>query len=184
VGDGLDLASAYDAAHEAAQWVRRQRRPAVLHLRTVRLMGHAGADAEVAYRPAAEIAADLDLDPLLGTARELVRAGVLTTAEALARYDEIGWQVRKVAEEVLGEAKLRTAAEVVAPLAPRRPVRVARAVADTGAALAMTPPGVATTQPVSTPATTSAPGSGSGALVVPRPAPPPSRAARPNRPGR
>jgi 2-oxoisovalerate dehydrogenase E1 component len=35
-----------------------------------------------------------------------------------------------VAEEVLGEPKLASAADVVAPLAPRRPVRVARAVTD------------------------------------------------------
>ncbi len=40
-------AATYDAAGEAAAWVRRERRPAVLHLRMVRLMGHAGADAEV-----------------------------------------------------------------------------------------------------------------------------------------
>ena len=48
----------------------------------------------------------------------------------LARYDEIGWQVRTIAEEVIGEPKLATAAEVVAPLAPRRPARVARPLAD------------------------------------------------------
>ena len=54
--DGCDLAATYDAAIEAAGWVRRQRRPAVLHLRIVRLMGHAGADAEVGYRSAGEIA--------------------------------------------------------------------------------------------------------------------------------
>ena len=35
------------------------RRPAFLHLRTVRLMGHAGSDVEAAYRTPAEIAADL-----------------------------------------------------------------------------------------------------------------------------
>ncbi len=134
--DGLDLAAAYDSAVEAARWVRRQRRPAVLHLRTVRLLGHAGADAEVGYRPAAEISAELALDPLPATARELVRAGAATTAEVLARYDEIGWLVRRIAEEVLVEAKLTTAAEVVAPLAPRRPVRVARAVAEAGTTLA------------------------------------------------
>jgi 2-oxoisovalerate dehydrogenase E1 component len=38
--------------------------------------------------------------------------------------------VRNIAEEVLGEAKLKDAAEIIAPLAPRRPVRVARSVAD------------------------------------------------------
>jgi 2-oxoisovalerate dehydrogenase E1 component len=128
--DGCDLAATYDAASAMADWVREQRRPAVLHLRMVRLMGHAGADAEVGYRSKAEIAAGLERDPLLATAMLLVGSGLLTPQDLLARYDEVGWQVRRVAEEVLAEPKLASVAEVVAPLAPRRPVRVARAVAD------------------------------------------------------
>ncbi|MEU4679926.1 thiamine pyrophosphate-dependent enzyme [Micromonospora sp. NPDC023737] len=128
--DGGDPVQAYAVAAEAAAWVRRHRRPALLHLRTVRLMGHAGADAETAYRSPAEIAADLDLDPVAAMARLLVEAGVASGEELLGRYDHIGWQVRRIAEEVIGEPKLTAAADVVAPLAPRRPVRVARAVAE------------------------------------------------------
>ena len=128
--DGCDLAEAYDVASEAADWVRRHRRPAVLHLSTVRLMGHAGADAEVAYRSTAEIGRDVERDPLVATGRLLVEAGLATPEDLLARYDEIGWQVRKVAEEVLGEPKLSSASEVVSALAPRRPVRVSRRVAE------------------------------------------------------
>ncbi|MEU7947944.1 thiamine pyrophosphate-dependent enzyme [Micromonospora taraxaci] len=131
--DGADPVRAYAVAAEAAAWVRRNRRPAVLHLRTVRLMGHAGADAESAYRSPAELAEDLDRDPVAATARLLVDAGVATGEELLARYDETGWQVRRLAEEVLGEPKLTSAADVVSALAPRRPVRVARAVADAAA---------------------------------------------------
>ncbi|WUR58589.1 thiamine pyrophosphate-dependent enzyme [Micromonospora chokoriensis] len=131
--DGADPVRAYAVATEAAAWVRRNRRPAVLHLRTVRLMGHAGADAESAYRSPAELAEDLDRDPVAATARLLVDAGVATGEELLARYDETGWQVRRLAEEVLGEPKLASAADVVSALAPRRPVRVARAVADAAA---------------------------------------------------
>ncbi|RKN50981.1 transketolase C-terminal domain-containing protein [Micromonospora endolithica] len=128
--DGGDVVGTYAVAAEAAAWVRRHRRPAVLHLSTVRLMGHAGADAETAYRGTAEIEADLDRDPVAATAATLVRAGVASGADLLARYDRIGWEVRRVAEEVLDEPKLTTPAEVVTPLAPRRPARVARAVAD------------------------------------------------------
>ncbi|MEV4713258.1 thiamine pyrophosphate-dependent enzyme [Micromonospora sp. NPDC049374] len=131
--DGADLVGTYEVAAEAAAWVRRHRRPAVLHLTTVRLMGHAGADAESAYRPASEITADVARDPVVATARLLVDAGLASGPELLDRYDEIGWQVRRIAEEVLDEPKLADAAEVIAPLAPRRPVRVALAVADAGA---------------------------------------------------
>ncbi|MFY1583060.1 thiamine pyrophosphate-dependent enzyme [Micromonospora sp. WMMD734] len=127
--DGTDPVAVHAVAAEAAGWVRRHRRPAVLHLRTVRLLGHAGADAEQAYRSTAEIAADEARDPVLATARLLVEAGVATGEELLARYDERGWQVRRTAEEVLDEPKLAAVAEVVAPLSPRRPSRVAAAVA-------------------------------------------------------
>jgi 2-oxoisovalerate dehydrogenase E1 component len=134
--DGCDLAATYDAAVRAAEYVREERRPAVLHLSTVRLMGHAGADAEMAYRTPAEITADIERDPLLRSARQIVAAGLLTPEELLARYDEVGWLVRRVAEEVIGEPKLTTAAEIMAPLAPRRPVRVARAVTEAADAAA------------------------------------------------
>ncbi|MFJ8578471.1 thiamine pyrophosphate-dependent enzyme [Micromonospora sp. NPDC093277] len=131
--DGTDPVETYRVAEQAAGWVRRHRRPAVLHLTTVRLMGHAGADAETAYRSPAEISADLARDPLLATARLLVATGYATGEELLARYDERGWQVRRIAEEVLDEPKLASPAEVVAELAPRRPARLSRALADAAA---------------------------------------------------
>ncbi|BFU46255.1 transketolase C-terminal domain-containing protein [Krasilnikovia sp. MM14-A1004] len=138
--DGCDLAATYEAAAEAAAWVREHRRPAVLHLSMVPLLRPAGADAgraangiPAARTPADRLAEDLARDPLVGAARLLVEAGLAGPDELIARYDEVGWQVRKVAEEVLSEPKLTTAAEVVAPLAPRRPVRVARTVADVAA---------------------------------------------------
>jgi 2-oxoisovalerate dehydrogenase E1 component len=128
--DGCDLAAAYDAAVDAVSYVREQRRPAVLHLTMVRLMGHAGSDAEIAYRSSDELARDVARDPVIGSARLLVEAGLATPAEVIERYDELGWRVRKVAEEVLGEPKLGSAAQVLAPLAPRRPLRVATSVAE------------------------------------------------------
>jgi len=128
--DGCDPTTAYDMAVKAADWVRAERRPAILHLTMVRLMGHAGADAEVAYRSASEIAADVARDPLVATATLLVRAGLISVADLLARYDEVGWEVRRIAEEVIAEPKLGSVAEIVAPLAPRRPVRVSRAIAE------------------------------------------------------
>ncbi|MEU3454207.1 thiamine pyrophosphate-dependent enzyme [Micromonospora sp. NPDC006766] len=131
--DGTDPVEAYRVADQAATWVRRHRRPAVLHLSTVRLMGHAGADAETAYRSPAELDADAARDPLLATARLLVAAGYATGEELLARYDERGWQVRRIAEEVLDEPKLASPAEVLAELAPRRPVRISQAVAEAAA---------------------------------------------------
>jgi len=131
--DGCDVAATFDAATEATAWVRRHRRPAMLHLTTVRLMGHAGADAETAYRAPGDIERDVARDPLVATARLLVAAGLARPEEIVSRYDEVGWQVRKVAEEVLSEPKLEGPADIAAPLAPRRPVRVAKGIAEAAA---------------------------------------------------
>ncbi len=72
---GHDPAEVLGVASELAGWVRERRRPAVLHLRTVRYLSHAGADAEMAYRTPQAIRADYERDPILGTARWLVSAG-------------------------------------------------------------------------------------------------------------
>jgi 2-oxoisovalerate dehydrogenase E1 component len=123
--DGADLADSYDAAVSAADWVREHRAPAFLHLRTVRLGGHAGTDVESAYRTPAEIAADAARDPLLGTARLLVEAGALTPAQILDQYDAVRTRILAVAEALAGTPQLSTAEQVMAPIAPRRPAIVA-----------------------------------------------------------
>src|SRR5262249_8236176 len=53
--DGADALATLDAATDIIDDVRATRRPAILHLRTVRFMGHAGSDVEMAYRSEREI---------------------------------------------------------------------------------------------------------------------------------
>ncbi len=138
--DGADPAACLDVAVRAADWVREHRAPAFLHLRTVRLMGHAGSDVESAYRSRAEILADYARDPLLGSARLLVAEGVRSSSEVLATYDRIGEEVAAVAEEVLRRPRLRTAPEVMEPIARHRPAEIAQRVGH-AAADAAGPPG-------------------------------------------
>ncbi|HUC57906.1 MAG TPA: thiamine pyrophosphate-dependent enzyme [Streptosporangiaceae bacterium] len=126
--DGADLAEVYDAALAAASYAREHRAPAVLHVSTVRLGGHAGSDAEAAYRTPAELAADQERDPVVGTARLLVSAGALTPAQVLARYARSRDAVFELAAKAEAEPKLTSAAQVMAPLAPRRPAAVAAAI--------------------------------------------------------
>ena len=123
--DGSDLADVYDTALSAAEWVRRRSAPAFLHVLTVRFGGHAGSDVESGYRAPAEMAADLRRDPLLGTARLLVDGGVLTPEQVLARYHATRERVLALAAEAAGAPRLTSAAQVMAPLAPRRPDAVA-----------------------------------------------------------
>jgi 2-oxoisovalerate dehydrogenase E1 component len=122
--DGSDVVDTFEAATELAQWVRTNRRPAMLHLRTVRFMGHAGTDVESGYRSAASIRADGLRDPLLGTARQLVDGRVCTPAELCARYLQRRREVRSLAESMLGLPTLQDADHVMQPLSPRRPALV------------------------------------------------------------
>src|SRR5829696_27453 len=115
--DGCDLPDAFDVATAAADWVRTRRRPAFLHLRTVRLMAHAGSDYEPAYRRPDEIAADYERDPLVRTVELLVSAGVLTPTEAIERYEAKRAEVMAVAADVADSAQLDSAEAVMAPLA-------------------------------------------------------------------
>ena len=115
-GDGCDLPSAYEAATAAVSWVRAHRRPAFLHLRTVRLMGHAGTDYEPAYRKPDEITADFELDPVVQTARLLVETGVLTPEQVLQRYEATRREVLDLAGSVSELPTLDSAKAVMEPL--------------------------------------------------------------------
>ncbi|MFL6141915.1 MAG: thiamine pyrophosphate-dependent enzyme [Labedaea sp.] len=124
--DGSDLLDAAATAARAVDWVRTRRAPAFLHLRTVRLMGHAGSDVESAYRDPAELDGDLRRDPVLRTATMLVEHGLLTPAEVLLRYADKAAQVAAVAERASAAPQLASAAAVMAPLELRAPAPVAR----------------------------------------------------------
>jgi 2-oxoisovalerate dehydrogenase E1 component len=82
--DGSSPTSAFRSARDAVEYCRRTRRPAVLHMSCVRLLGHAGSDVDSAYRDLAEIERAIAGDPVPALARELIAAGVLTPAQALA----------------------------------------------------------------------------------------------------
>jgi 2-oxoisovalerate dehydrogenase E1 component len=115
---GHDPAEVLGVARELAEWVRERRRPAVLHLRAVRYLSHAGADAEIAYRTPRSIRADYEKDPILGTARWLVSAGRATGEELASDYLAARDEVREVALEVAQLPQMTTAEQVMAPLAP------------------------------------------------------------------
>ena len=120
--DGLDLYAAYASAKEAADYVRKHRKPAFLHLRTVRLYGHAGADVATSYLPRAEVETDEANDPLLHTVGLLNAAGVMDPTDALAVYTQTLDRVAEVASDVVTRPRLTTAADVMASIVPpKRP---------------------------------------------------------------
>lgn len=117
--DGLDLVDAYHNAKRAVDYVRSRRMPAFLHLRTVRLLGHAGSDVETMYRTLDEIDETEARDPLIATARLLVGAGLLSPNEVLERYEATRTRVNQLGQEAAERPRLTNAAQVMQPLAPR-----------------------------------------------------------------
>ena len=114
--DGTDLPGVLAASAAAAEYVRTQQRPAFLHLRTVRLMGHAGSDYEPGYRKPDEIAADYARDPVLCTARLLIESGVLSPQQVLDAYEAKRAEVLGIAAEVTELAQLSSPHAVMTPM--------------------------------------------------------------------
>ncbi|MBI3724560.1 MFS transporter [bacterium] len=128
-----DLASAYDAALEAIETCRYERRPVFLHLRCVRLLAHAGSDVETEYHSLDEIEREEARDPLLRAAELLVQSGTLPAGAVRSLYEDARTRVAGAACEAASRPRLETAEEVMAPLAPSRPERtlaIARALPD------------------------------------------------------
>ncbi|MCB9588964.1 MAG: MFS transporter [Polyangiaceae bacterium] len=116
--DGTDLNQCYRTARDAIEECRRTRRPQVLHLRTVRLLGHAGSDVDTVYRAPAELAAAEGADPVLHAAWQLLACGV--SAERLLTLDErIREEVGAACEQAAAAPRLQSRSEVIHALTPR-----------------------------------------------------------------
>jgi len=119
--DGLDLAEGYAEVQRAVEHCRATRRPTFLHLRTVRLMGHAGTDFELEWRNISELCAVEACDPLLRSAAIALESGVLDKQAILELYESIRARCFAAADKAGQQPKLTTLEDVIAPLAPYTP---------------------------------------------------------------
>jgi 2-oxoisovalerate dehydrogenase E1 component len=122
--DGLDLAAGYEDVARAIHHCRTTRRPTFLHLRTTRLMGHAGTDFEIEWRSVEELMAVEATDPLLRSAAIALVAGIYNQEQLLERYESMRKRCFAAAEEADRRPKLVELADVIAPLAPYHPNQV------------------------------------------------------------
>lgn len=119
--DGWDIPEAWHAANRAVAHCRKTQRPAFLHLKTARLLGHAGSDADAVYRKPAEIRRAADRDPVLCFALKLLQDGHLQSADVLRALRDIDEQVRTACDIAEKSPRLTTRAEVMEAIA-RPPV--------------------------------------------------------------
>lgn len=116
--DGLDMAQTLRVSQAAADYVRRTRKPAFLHISTVRLYGHAGSDVEMTYRDKSAIEASEANDPLLHSTRILRDANISTPEQSLEIYHEIDKLCARISDEVMQQETLTDASGVMARIIP------------------------------------------------------------------
>jgi 2-oxoisovalerate dehydrogenase E1 component len=114
--DGRDLAESHDRAAEAIEFCRRTRQPVFFHLRTVRLMGHAGSDVETVYRSEEELDRSEARDPMLAFADLLLTTGAISRDGLNELHDDLRDRIARAGREASNRPKLRTAAAVREPL--------------------------------------------------------------------
>lgn len=119
--DGLDLASGYADVRRAVEHCRTTRRPTFLHLRTTRIMGHAGTDFEIEWRALEELVAVEATDPLLRSAAIALEAGLFTRESLLAAYEAMRARCFEAARAADARPRIEALEQVMAPLAPYTP---------------------------------------------------------------
>lgn len=122
--DGTDVVDTYAKTLEAVEYCRKARHPVFLHLKLVRLLGHAGTDAESEYKSTEELETTEARDPLLVSARIALEAGVYIPAELLNAYEAARARVHAAAVKAAQRPKLTTAELIMAPLAAYHPDQV------------------------------------------------------------
>ena len=123
--DGLDIAEGYGQVARALEHCRTTRRPTFLHLKTTRIMGHAGTDFEIEWRSFEELMAVEAGDPLLRSAEIALASGLFNVDDLLGLYEFTRAKCFAAAEEADRRPKLTSLADVIAPLAPYTPEKVA-----------------------------------------------------------
>ena len=114
--DGLHILDLIVKSRKAEQIARKQRCPVFLHMKTIRLMGHAGSDVEIGYKSLKEIEKIESNDPLLHSARILIDKKCLTSLEILSLYEDIRQQINFVFDSAVLRPKLVKSKEVISTI--------------------------------------------------------------------
>lgn len=116
--NGGDAIETYRVAQQAAEFIRRTGKPAVLHLKTQRFFGHAGADAEIAYRTKEDIEQAFETDVLLQTASQVIARGICPAQELSERLSRWQQQITRIAVDASSRPKLSCADDVMTSIQP------------------------------------------------------------------
>ena len=102
--DGTDFLESYEAAGKAVSYVRKQRKPALIHAHVVRPYSHSMSDDERLYKPQEIREREAKQDPVHKLAHRLVAEGLATEAELKALEAEVDREIREAADRALAAA--------------------------------------------------------------------------------
>ena len=111
--NGLDLLDLIQKSKLANDFCQKNRAPVFLHMKTIRLMGHAGSDIEFGYNSKENIEQNEFNDPLLHSSRILINNKSLSKDEILKLYEYSREVVNHVCEEAAIRPKLDTSKSVM-----------------------------------------------------------------------
>ena len=114
--DGLSLLDTFQKGLLAEQYCRERRRPVFLHVKTVRLMGHAGSDMEATYKSFPQIEEVEFQDPLLHSARIVLENGLASADEIINMYEQVRSRIRHVSDAAILRPQLSDPAEVMSTI--------------------------------------------------------------------
>lgn len=117
--DGLNITDIHEKSQEAQRIARVKKQPVFLHMKCVRLLGHAGSDIESQYRRQNDIERIESDDPLLHTARIIYEAGWMSLDAIVDLYKDNRALIEAKAMEAIQLPRMNTAAEVMASLIPK-----------------------------------------------------------------
>ena len=118
--NSLNLAESVAAAEAAAHIARTYRKPVFLHLKTLRLLGHAGSDVETLYRDLSDIEKAEGSDPLLHSAAAVIKNGWLSSEEVLNLYGQVKTRVKAIGQEATLRPKLLDSKKVAESIVPKK----------------------------------------------------------------
>jgi 2-oxoisovalerate dehydrogenase E1 component len=103
--DGTDFLESYRTLGDAVSWVRRERRPALVHAKVIRPYSHSLSDDERLYKTPEERKAEALRDPLTKMRAFLVQEKIATEADFEAIAKSVDREIAEAADKALKAPK-------------------------------------------------------------------------------
>jgi 2-oxoisovalerate dehydrogenase E1 component len=103
--DGTDFLESYRTMRDAVDWVRRERKPALVHARVIRPYSHSLSDDERLYKTPEEREAEARRDPLTRMHAFLLSEGVLEESDVQSIAADVEREITEATEAALAAPK-------------------------------------------------------------------------------